>query len=125
MIEHHGGEIDRRRGTTAAPAGCGCNAKQFVLVCWDRAVRGETFDGERTGDPDPRAVLVRAIIQEFDFRTARNGGVDAALPLDARGPPGGVVARRFGGPSRVGFTRDLPLFPRSGKYPVESGAQWL
>jgi hypothetical protein len=78
---------------------------------------------ERAGDADAGSVLVGAVVEVFDVRTACDRGVDALLPLDAGFPPGGVGLRDVGGPFGVEIARDLPFFPGLAERGVEASSE--
>jgi len=92
------------------------------------AVRQKALHGERPGNAYFLFVIVRFVIQIFDFRLGGNGGVDFLLALDVVLPPLGMQGFRFflslSGyrPSPVRRRRghgDFPFFPFLAKQGIE------
>ena len=124
-------------GVSAALRGVVFVDQFSIFVDRLRAVGREGFHGERPGDADAFAVLVGLVVEELVIGLGGDGGVDFALPSDARLPePGEGLERRIGPFRRVGIAsvfrryrvggvgrlaRDLPFHETARRGPLAGG----
>ena len=109
--------------STGGAAGGAGGERRVVLVGRRGPVRRQALDGEGTCDADAGLVLVGAVVEVLDVGLAGDGGVDAALALDAGGPPGGVRLPSLGRPGWIGVAWDLPFLPGLAQGGIQRGAQ--
>ncbi len=84
---------------------------------------GEALDREGAGDA-LRVVRVGPVVEVFDVRLGRDGGVDLRLAGDA-GLPVRVELLRLRRPLVARVAGDLPLLPRLGEGLVQGGSTGL
>jgi len=100
-------------GQRPVTAGLGHLARRLVGIVVvgflfpGRAQHGDGIDLLRHED---REVALAHVVEIFDFGGLGDRGVDLALAVNARLPPGGAGRLASGGSGGVCLTRNLPLF---------------